>query len=337
MNPILNKFIIKGLLMQIKNSLFLRVTLITLFSLFHCNLSQPELRFGSNIWPGYEPFFLAKELNFFQSQPVHLVEFTSTSQVMRAFRNKVINAAGLTLDEAFLLKESLLHPKVVLILDISNGADILIAKPYIKNIKDLRGKKIGVENTALGAFFLSRILEKANLDFSDVKIITLEIQEQESAFRKNKIDAVVTFYNFKQKFENGIIIFDSTQIPEEIVDVLVIERDFLYANRPLVKNFIKTWFLALGKIQSEKDLSTQIMSDREKISKENFIETINYLSIPNIEENFTLLHNRESNFYRSAERLRLYLQEKSIVKRNTDWDGLIDPSLVEEIHAEIYK
>ena len=40
-------------------------------------------------------------------------------------------------------------------MNISAGADALVVKPQIKQASDLRGKRIGVEQTAVGAYLLS--------------------------------------------------------------------------------------------------------------------------------------------------------------------------------------
>lgn len=322
-------------LMNLKKTIWKSFILVIFF--FHCNFQSHELRFGSNLWPGYEPIYLAQEYNLLHKKNIHLVEFTSTSQVIRAFRNKVINSAGVTLDEVFYLKEAKLRPKIVMILDISDGADVLIAKPNIQSIANLKNKKIGVENTALGAFFLSRILEMANLSVSDVKIIPLEIQEQKNAFIQNKVDAVVTFRNFLENFPDGKIIFDSTRIPYEIVDVLVIDEDFIRSNRKLVKEFMNIWFQSQRMIQEQPEVNIQIMANREKIPAKIFKESMDFLKVPSIEENYQLLKNQNKAFLFSLSNMHKYLQTKEIVKMESESYDLIDSSLIEEIYRETIK
>lgn len=151
------------------------------------------LRIGTNIWPGYEFLYLARNLGLFKEKPVKLVELTSSTDVMRAFRNNSLEAAALTLDEALLLAQYESQFYIIIVTDFSHGADVIIAKPEIKTIKELKGKTIGVENTALGAFMLSRALEKSGLKRSDVNIVSLDISEHENSFINDHIDAVVTF------------------------------------------------------------------------------------------------------------------------------------------------
>ncbi len=55
--------------------------------------------------PVYEPLYLAREVGYFWSDAVHLVEFTSMPQVVQTYRNKVIQAPPMTLDEALLVNQ----------------------------------------------------------------------------------------------------------------------------------------------------------------------------------------------------------------------------------------
>jgi NitT/TauT family transport system substrate-binding protein len=177
------------------------IILIVLFVL-SCKDSTQVLKVGTNVWPGYEPIYIAREKGFINTKFIKLIEFGSASQVLRSYRKNLINGAGLTLDEVIFLKSIGFNPKIILVADISNGADVLIVKPYIKTLKDLKGKKIGVENTALGAFFLTRILEKAGLTEKDIKVIPIEVNEHYKAFINGKVDGVITFEPIKTKLIN---------------------------------------------------------------------------------------------------------------------------------------
>ncbi len=120
---------------------------------------EPVLRVGLNVWTGYEPLFLARDLGYIQDSRVRLVEYGSASQAMRAFQNGAIDAAALTLDEVLLLAQYGERPRVVAVLDISAGGDVLIGHPDIEQLPEIRGRRVGVEHTALGAYVLIRALQ----------------------------------------------------------------------------------------------------------------------------------------------------------------------------------
>ncbi len=153
----------------------------------------PALRLGTNVWPGYEPLYLARQQGALNKDKVHLVEFSSSSQVIQAYRNNLIDAAALTLDEVLLLLESGERLKIILVMDISTGGDVIIGQSNINTFSEIMGKRVGVENNALGAYVITRALETANLAKDSITIVPLDINEQENAFLQKKVDAVVTF------------------------------------------------------------------------------------------------------------------------------------------------
>ena len=184
------------------------------------NFVEP-LVFAAIPWPGYEPAFVARELGYLNEGQVHLAEFSNTTEVMRALRNHKVHVAGLTLDEALSLRSSLPDLQVFMVVDISHGADALMARPDIKSLDQLKGKRIGIEKTALGAYFLSLILRAAHLSISDIQIVSLPLDEHANAFRKGQVDAVVTFGTARSELlsQGAVYMFDSTQVPGKIIDV----------------------------------------------------------------------------------------------------------------------
>ena len=97
---------------------------------------------------------LAQSLKYFDTKQVRLVELANASQSSQAMRNGTVDAAMLTLDEVLNLKQNGLDLRIVLVMDVSNGADVLMANPSIAKLADLRGKRVGVESSAVGAVML---------------------------------------------------------------------------------------------------------------------------------------------------------------------------------------
>ncbi len=112
-----------------------------LFCLFAAACSEPRiqtLRIGTSVWPGYEPLYLARELGYLKTDEVDLLEYTSASQVLRAYKNGLLDAAAITLDEAIKLLEGGEDFRVILVMDVSNGADVLLGQASLKSIDDLK-------------------------------------------------------------------------------------------------------------------------------------------------------------------------------------------------------
>ena len=147
---------------------------------------EPEtaLRIGTNVWIGSEPLYLARELGHLDPAVVQLVEYPSASEVLRAYRNQAIDGMVISLDELFGLAVDGLQPRIILVVDVSHGADVVVGRPGMKTMQDLKGKSVAVESGALGAFVLSRALTLNGMQASDVNVVHLESNEQPKAFEK---------------------------------------------------------------------------------------------------------------------------------------------------------
>ena len=180
-----------------------------------CASPRPALRIGTNVWIGSEPLYLARELGKLDPATVQLVEYPSASEVLRAFRNQAIDGMVISLDELFGLAVDGLQPRIILVVDVSHGADVVVGRRGMRTMRDLKGKSVAVESGALGAFVLSRALALNGMQASDVNVVHLESNEQPSAFEKGQVDGAVTFDPYRAQFlqAGATTLFDSTQIP----------------------------------------------------------------------------------------------------------------------------
>ncbi|WP_254517510.1 ABC transporter substrate-binding protein, partial [Salmonella enterica] len=74
-----------------------------------------------------------------------------------------LEAAALTLDEVLLGRNQGLDLRVILVLDISTGADVVVAAPHVHSLADLKGRRIGFEEGATGALMMNAVLAAAGL------------------------------------------------------------------------------------------------------------------------------------------------------------------------------
>jgi len=281
------------------------ILLILVMLLSGCQQPESPLRVGSAIWPGYEPLYLARDLGFYTQTPVHLVEFPSASTVIRHFHGKTIDAAALTLDETLYLRQLGVEINVVLIMDFSNGADVLLAKPGITRLEQLRGKTIGVEHTATGAVLLDGALSAAGLSIKDVKLRYLTVNEHDQAWRKHKIDAVVTYEPVKTRLLSlgANLIFDSSRIPGRITDVLAVRHKIVKKQPKAVRQLIAGYFRARHYLQQHPADAAEKMALRMALPPQQVAGMFSGLSIPNLAENKRLLGGNSPLMRRNAQLL----------------------------------
>ncbi|KAB0663988.1 PhnD/SsuA/transferrin family substrate-binding protein [Oryzomonas japonica] len=262
------------------------------FGMAGCSREAPApLQVATNVWPGYEPLYLARSLGYYPDSAVRFHEMTTSADVLKAFRNHAVDVAALTLDEALLLVRDGIDVRILLVADISHGADAIMARPAIKTIRDLKGKRVGVESMALGAYVLTRALDQAGLSPRDVTVVPVPVQEHEHAYRAGEIDAVVTFEPARTRLValGAHNIFDSRQIPNEIIDVVVVRADMLQSRPGQVKTLEEGWFKALEYLRANPADAARLMGKREGLTAARFKATLDGIVIPDRNENKRLL------------------------------------------------
>ncbi len=186
-----------------------------------CSDSGP-LRFGIHPWVGYEPLYLADDFNWLPDT-VALVQGTSAKDSMDGLLSGTLDGAALTLDETIRLCSRGLDLVAVAVADVSAGADVLMVKPSITELGALEGHRIAVELDGVSGIMLFKILELAGLGPKDVTKVDLPVSQHAQAWSRGEVDASVCYEPTASLIENagGVRLFDSSQIPETIFDLLV--------------------------------------------------------------------------------------------------------------------
>ena len=290
------------------------------------------LVFGAITWPGYEPAYVARELGFLDQDRIHLAEFTNTTEVVHALRNGKLHVAGLTLDEALSLRQSVPDLQVFLVADVSNGADVLMARRSIKSLGQLKGKRIGVEKTALGAYFLSLILRAAHLSANEVHIVSLPLDEHVRAYRAGQLDAVVTFGLVRSELSRlgAVALFDSTKVPGKIVDTLVVRAADTGKYSEHLHVLVQAWFRALRVIQSDPARAYPLMAQRERVPAAEVDETLRGLILLDQQQNFLQLSGDPAPLLNTAIEIQRVLKQAGLATGSDDLSLFINSRIVAE-------
>ena len=312
------------------------VLLGSLFLLLSACIKSPQepLRLGTNVWLGYEPLYLARKLGDLKPDTVRLVEYVSATQVMRGLIDGTIDAGALTLDEAILLRQQGLDVQIILVMDYSAGADALVAHAGIKNLKALKGKRVGVETTALGAYMMQRALEKGGLRLNEVKIVPLELSQHEQAYLDGKIDAVVTFDPVRSRLlaQGANSLLDSSQLPGEVVDVLVVRNDVLAQQQSNIVSLLKTWFKTLAYIKAKPLLAARGMTARQKLEEADVLKALEGIELPDYSKNRSLLGHQPVALKTQADRLVNVMLQNNLLAGSVHAGDLFDIDLLQELY-----
>ena len=293
-----------------------------------CDTSDQAVTIATHKWPGYEPLSLASDLGWLDQKLVKLIETDSATESVKLLETGKIDGAGLTLDEVLRIRATGMPLSILLVCDISAGADMLLVRPEIKQLADLKGKRIGVEDGALGTLMLYEILQAAGLKRSDVHPVSLTIGQQISAWQRGEIDAAVTFEPSARgiKTLGGKLLFDSRQIPELIIDVIAVRSSVSDSPHAAALHHLTEMQLkALQHLTINPHDAAYRMSARLKLPAEEVMSAFKGLVLPDLNNNIRLLAGDHPDLLDSAQLITKAMHEAGILHSETAMNGLIHP------------
>ncbi|HBB35569.1 MAG TPA: nitrate ABC transporter [Cyanobacteria bacterium UBA8803] len=291
------------------------------------------LRIATNLWPGYEPLHLARDLGYYGKTPIQIVEYASNTERVRAYRNGDVEITSASLNTVLEIAETNPDTRILLVVDFSDGADAIVAKPEIGNLQDLKGRNIGLESSTLGVFLLTRGLEKAGLSIEDVKTVPMEIPEQEEAFKQGRVDAVVTYGPARSNLlaAGAKSLFDTSQIPGEIVDTLIGREELLTRYTTQLQVLGHAWFQALDYIKKNPEDAARRIAQRQGVTTEQFKKSLNGVRFLTLQENQQLLDKSDISLLNGAKRLSEFMAKNKLLQQKQDPTPLLDHQLVSNI------
>lgn len=291
-----------------------------------CDAPREPLRMVSSPWPGYEPIYLARDLGYLDADSVRLSELPSANIAFEAFSNGSADIATLTLDETLTLMSQGRKLHILMVVDISNGADAVIAKPSIKTMSALKGKRIAMENIPLGVYILNRSLEIAGLKESDVSVVPMPEDKHLKAYQQGRIDAAVTMEPYLTHLvkAGAHVLFDSSKIPNEIFDLLVAREDVFQKRQAELCSIVQQWFRAFDYATAYQQDAVARMSKRLGIGEQTFRTMTEGLILPGRQENLHLLGGKEPAFLQPARKLASTMYKEHMLGSPVDVASSID-------------
>lgn len=311
------------------------LSLLCLPALAACSPPGAPLSVSAHPWPGYELMFLAAREGWIDAGAVQLRAAVSATESMQRLRAGTVDAAALTLDETIKLLAEGVDLRVALVFNVSSGADALIAKPHIASLHALRGKRIGVEDSAVGALMLQSALDVAGMHRTDVVAIPLTFDRHLAAWTRNEVDAVVSFEPVRGVLlrEHGRVLFDSTALPDTIIDVLVVSAQAIADadKRHALRQLIAGHFLALRHLRKNPADAAYRLAARLGGDGPAALQSYRGLILPDEHANRRLLEQR-GPLQNSAHKLTAMMLEWGHITHRPELERIIDGSLLP--HAE---
>ena len=136
--------------------------------------------------------------------------------------------------------------------DFSNGNDGVVLKGEGKSVADLRGQNVNLVELSVSHYLLARALETADMTERDLTVVNTSDADIVAAFASEDVTSVVTWNPLLAEVQAmpGVSpVFDSSMIPGEIIDMLVVNTEALEDPR-LGKALVGAWYETMAVMAS---------------------------------------------------------------------------------------
>ena len=153
--------------------------------------APPPLRIGYSDWPGWVAWQIAIDKGWLREAGVDVkFDWFDYSASMEAFAAGKIDADCVTNGDALVMGAGGARNLIILITDYSNGNDMIVARPGIKSLADLKGKRIGIETGLVDHLLLLDGLKKQGMTQNDVTLVNSKTNETPQVLASGQVDAI---------------------------------------------------------------------------------------------------------------------------------------------------
>lgn len=251
-------------------------------SLIACNLLSGNAAIGEQLqipvtsWPGYEWAYLAKQRRLDRQVGLDLkiTIYDQPESITRAYAKGELQIAQLTsIDAIHICHEKPERcPVLILVLDESQGADVVLTHPSTGSIPELRGQAVAVMPGSFGPYVLSRALERHGMKLDDVQMVPMDVSAMGAALRQGRVSAATLFAPYSESLLNdgtASVAFSSADIPGEIFDVLAVDPTYFSTHGDTLAQLLQVWQRAF-ELARRDSRALGSMAQREGLSIRQF-------------------------------------------------------------------
>lgn len=296
------------------------------------------LKIGFVPWPGNGVYYVAQEKKFFAKEGINVEfvdvdDFTTGKQLLKA--GKIDLFGDFTTDTVSILNDNGVKVKIVGATDLSFGADGIISTEDIKNIEDLKGRKVAFEVGSTSHFLLSYLLGQKGLTTKDLEVVDEIAPDAGAAFVAGKVDAAATWEPWLSKAKDragGHLLASSRNIPV-IFDMPVLRAEVVVNRREDVKAMLRALFASQKWVSKHKPEETAgILAKYLKISKQDALSQMRGVRWLSYEENLEKITNGTYSIKNSVQIAGDLWLKLGLIKHKVNANDLVDTSILKDLY-----
>lgn len=248
---------------------------------------QKPLTIVSNAWIGYAPIFYAKERGYLDELNIKVIPVVSLAEASDTFATGKADMVTATQHEYYKLKKQFPDIKPIILLDRSNGGDMILSNKTTKELKNAKNIQTYLEVDSINMDVLDEYLKKNKISKKNIIFHNSDQSSLQSLKYANKPTLIVTYtpydYTFKKE---GYFEVASTKNIENIVviDALFTTKNVLEKNRDRIEKLKKIIDKSIKELGSDKKNSYKIIAAYlDNISYKEYVKsfiTIKWINNP---------------------------------------------------------
>ena len=244
----------------------------------HLALARDKFTLAVSIYVGWMPWYYAKDSGILKKWAerykiaIDVVEMDYIASVEAYVAGKVDAAVMANMEALAMPAKAGIDTTVLVVGDYSNGNDALLVRE-IPDVKGLKGTAVYLVELSVSHYLLARALEMHGVKESELQVVNISDSDIAPAFIANKSQkAVVTWNPMVMNIEQtpGVSkIFDSSKIPGEILDLLVINTKVLNDEPRFAEALVGAWYEVMSLMSQrgpEADKAMTAMAKRSNAS-----------------------------------------------------------------------
>jgi len=298
------------------------------------------LRIGYSDWPGWVIWQVPIEKGWFKEAGLNVkFEWFDYAASMEAFTAGKLDMVGMTNGDTLVTGATGGKGVVFLLNDYSAGNDMIVARPGINSVKDLKGKKIGVELGLVDHLLLLNALKKNGLKESDVTLVNVPTNETPKVLASGQVDAIGAWQPSSgialQMVPGSKAIYTSADEPGLIYDVYAASPKVYATRKADLKKLLKVWYRAVNYFYDPKtrEDAIKIMASRVNLKPEVYKTFVNGTKILTLKEAKQHIKKGSgfSSVYGSSKIADDFNVANKVYKKPQDIDSYFDFSLTKSM------
>ncbi len=139
--------------------------------------------------------------------------------------------------------------------DYSNGNDGVVLKDKTK-LEEIKGQNVNLVELSVSHYLLARALDSVGMSEKDITVVNTSDADMIAAYATPDVTAVVTWNPLLSEIvaqPNATEVFNSSGIPGEIIDIMMVNTETLADNPDFGKALVGAWYELMGIMSSDSE------------------------------------------------------------------------------------